>query len=254
MKRLLIYMLLMLIGGSGMAQKSKTIKIDGVKFKMIYVPGGTFQMGGDGDVDEKPVHSVTINGYYIAETVVTEKLWTTVMGNNPSINPSNAKYEDKFPVTQITYTMSLYFINKLNQKTGLKFRLPTEAEWEYAAKGGNTGNAGSTGPTYDKHNRGVYANGVKKWGKDDTPNGLGIWYMKNGVWEWCSDYYGTYPSGNVTNPTGPTEGQEHVIRGGGYATPPHYCTTTYRASLDSNIAILDLGLRLAMSYEEKKKK
>ena len=116
---------------------NQTITVKGVSFTMVYVEGGTFTMGctaeqgGECDSDEKPVHSVTLSGYYIGETEVTQALWKAVMGNNPSYSKG-----DNLPVEEVSWEDCQTFIRKLNSLTGRTFRLPTEAEWEYAARGG----------------------------------------------------------------------------------------------------------------------
>lgn len=243
----IIILLMLLIGSNCLAQKPKTIKVGGSKFKMIYIAGNTFEMGFNyGDFDSKP-HSVTLSSYYIGETVVSQKLWVAVMGDNPSDEPKSPDTSEKYPVTNVTYDMAQDFITKLNQKTGLQFRLPTEAEWEYAAKSAGIGTVGKT------VNRQFWLNNslplLKQRKKTDKPNGYGIWYMLGNVWEWCSDYYGANPSGAVTNPQGPSTGIEHVIRGGGYLSET--VGQTYRCSFFG--ASPEIGLRLAMSYENVKK-
>lgn len=242
MKRLIILMLTILISSVAIAQKPKTIKIDGVKFKMIYVNGATFEMGGSIYKDDKPQHNVSLNSYYIGETTVTKGLWNCIMYNDKSI-----KEDGKAPaevVTNVSWNQCKEFIEKLNQKTGLTFRLPTEAEWEYAANGGNTNQTGTLG--YIGKIRTLYS---KQLPKEDKPNGLGIWYMLGNVWEWCEDWYGQYTS----NPNGPSSGTEHVLRGGSFYTKASYCNSTYRASLPPFEKSEDIGFRLAMTYVGKKK-
>ena len=246
MKRLIILTLTLLISGGAIAQKAKTIKVDGVKFKMIYVKEATFEMGGSILQDEQPKHPVTLDGYYIGETVVTKGLWNCIMQNDNTIREDGKTPVP--PITDVSWNDCKEFINKLNQKTGLTFRLPTEAEWEYAANGGNTSHSG----TYGKSNE-VIAPGFlfsKTYTKEDKPNGLGIWYMLGNVWEWCEDWYGQY---TYTSPKGPSSGIEHVLRGGGYYTKLSYCNSTYRASLPANEKSSDIGFRLAMTYVGKKK-
>lgn len=217
-------MLTILISSVAIAQKPKTIKVDGVKFKMIYVNGGA------------------LGSYYIGETVVTKGLWDCIMNNN-----KNIKEDGKTPavvVTAVSWNECKEFINKLNQKTGLIFRLPTEAEWEHAAIVGNTDRSA----TYGIYDNGPYfkpsALFNKSASKVEKPNGLGIWYMFGNVWEWCEDWYGQNTSAS---------GSEKVMRGGGYYTTLSYCNSTYRASLPANEKSSDIGFRLAMTYVGKKK-
>ena len=195
---------------------NQTISVNGVSFTMIAVEGGTFQMGAtseqgsDADNDESPVHSITLSDYYIGETEVTQELWETVMGSNPS----NFKGSQK-PVEQVSWNDCKQFITKLNQLTGKNFRLPTEAELEYAARGGNksqgykySGNNTIDDVAWYKDNSNSKTHNVKT----KSPNELGIYDMSGNVWEWCEDWYGNYSSDSLTNPTGPSSGYSRVLR------------------------------------------
>ena len=221
-----------------------SITVNGVQFTMIKVEGGTFQMGStSGDSDERPVHQVTLtNDYYIGETEVTQELWTAVMGSNPS----RFKSSNQLPVEKVSWNDCQRFITKLNALTGRTFRLPTEAEWEFAARGGNA----SEGYTYSGSNN----EGDVAWygsnSNDEThvvatkaPNELGIYDMSGNVWEWCQDWYGSYSSEAQTNPTGPTSGSNRVIRGGSW---DFSCRVAYRRGDFAWGAGDDLGLRLAL--------
>ena len=192
-----------------------TIKVNGVSFTMIAVEGGTFIMGAtseqgsDAYDNEKPVHNVKLNSYYIGETEVTQKLWKAVMGKNPS------KYKgDKRPVEQISWNDCQEFIKKLNQLTGKNFRLPTEAEWEYAARGGNKSKGYNTigNVAWYTSNSSSQTHDVKT----KQANELGIYDMRGNVWEWCQDWYGSYNGSLQINPTGPTSGSTRVCRGGSW--------------------------------------
>jgi len=194
----------------------RTITVGNVQFTMIRVDGGTFLMGGTSEQqkpndDEKPVHKVTLSTYYIGETEVTQELWQAVMGNNPS------KYKGpRLPVEKISWDDCQEFILKLNQKTGMKFRLPTEAEWEYAARGGNK----SQGYMYSGSNNIKDVAWYRKIRTHDVktkqPNELGLYDMSGSVLEWCQDWYGSYSVGSQTNPTGASSGSYRVFRGGSY--------------------------------------
>ena len=189
----------------------ETFTVNGVSFNMVRVEGGTFQMGSR---YERPEHQVTLSTYSIGETEVTQALWETVMGSNPS----NWKGEN-LPVESVNWKDCQVFIKKLNKLTKRKFRLPTEAEWEYAARGGNKSRgykyAGSN--TIDdvawyKDNSGEQTHQVKA----KRANELGLYDMSGNVEEWCQDWYGGYSSDAQINPTGPGSTSYRVIRGGGW--------------------------------------
>ena len=236
---------------SGNSAGGTTFKVKGVTFKMIPVKGGTFSMGSkEGDSDEKPVHSVTLGDYYIGETEVTQALWQAVMGNNPSY------FKDKNnPVEKVSYNDCLTFINKLNTllanqlPDGKKFRLPTEAEWEYAARGGNQ----SKGYQYSGSNTldnvaWYYDNSRSKTHpvKQKQPNELGIYDMSGNVYEWCSDWYGGYSSSSETNPTGPSSGSYRVLRGGSWSYNALCCRVANRYGNYPDYSFYYCGLRLAL--------
>ena len=218
-----------------------TFTVNGVSFKMVSVEGGTFQMGStDGDDYEKPVHNVTLSSYSIGETEVTQALWTAVMGTNPSYFKG-----DNLPVEKVTWNDCQTFITKLNQLTGNSFRLPTEAEWEFAAKGGTK----SKGYTYSGSN----TIGDVAWYADNSSrthpvatkqaNELGIYDMSGNVYEWCQDWLGDYRRSAQSNPTGPTSGSSRVLRGGSWIDG---AGTAYRLSSNPDCSFRDLGLRLAL--------
>lgn len=235
-----------------------TVKVGKVSFDMIKVEGGTFTMGatpeqkGEARKDEKPAHQVKLSNFLIGETEVTQTLWREVMGSNPS----GYKGSD-LPVTNITWDDCHEFIKKLNERTGKTFRLPTEAEWEYAARGGK----GSQGYIFsgsnavldvawhnkdsnrDKHN-GPYAI------KSKDPNELGIYDMSGNVNEWCSDWFGDYTKEAQTNPQGPASGQERVYRGGSWWYYGKSCRVSRRNSGKPDTKSAMVGLRLAMSANQ----
>ena len=217
-------------------------------FEMVFVKGGTFTMGataeqgsdaGDG---EKPVHSVTVSNFYIGKYEVTQAQWEAVMGKNPS------RYKgDNRPVENVSWNDVQKFIKKLNAKTGKKYRLPTEAEWEYAARGGNQ----SKGYKYSgSNNRDEVAWYTNNSGKQThpvgqkQPNELGLYDMSGNVWEWCSDWYGSYSSGSQTNPTGPANGSYRVLRGGGWFNSARGCRVSSRGGLTPSLCSSDYGFRL----------
>lgn len=255
-----ISLLIQKLLGLSSSGENMTFTANGVSFNMVYVEGGTFQMGATAeqsngytpDSDETPVHTVTLSDYHIGETEVTQELWKAVMGASPSSSyswSSSKGLGDKYPAYYISYTECQEFITKLNALTGQTFRMPTEAEWEYAARGGNQ----SKGYIFS----GSDTIGNVAWYDDNSgskthevatkaPNELGIYDMSGNVYEWCSDWYGSYSSSSQTNPTGPTSGSERVYRGGGWSTYAPYCRVAYRYYYSPGYRDNNLGLRLVL--------
>ena len=235
---------------------SSVYSLDGVDFKMIPVAGGTFMMGSsDEDVsardDEKPQHEVTLDDYAIGETEVTQALWMAVMDENPS----KTSIGDNKPVEVVTWYDAQKFIAKLNeifadQLDGKVFRLPTEAEWEFAARGGNK----SQGYLYSGSDdvsevAWLYANSDSQLGDVATlkPNELGLYDMSGNVWEWCSDRYGAYTEEAATNPTGPATGDYRVSRGAAFNNADDsYARVTSRDWVEPDIRYTGTGLRLVI--------
>ena len=195
--------------------------------------------------DEKPTHSVTLTeDYYMGETEVTQELWEAVMGSNPSYFKGK-----NLPVEQVTWNDCQQFINKLNEQTGKKFRLPTEAEWEFAARGGNkskgyqySGSDNLDDVAWYNENSGYETHPVKT----KKANELGIYDMSGNVWEWCQDWFGDYSSGVQTNPTGPTTGSDRVFRGGSGGSPARNCRPSVRDLGAPGYSSYNLGLRLVL--------
>ena len=224
--------------------------VNGVSFEMVYVEGGSFYMGATSEQvsdawdKEYPVHSVTLSDYYIGKCEVTQELWEAVMGSNPS------KFKGaQNPVESVSYNDCQEFISRLNSLTGRTFRLPTEAEWEYAARGGNqsshykysgSGNIGNVAWYWDNSGYGTHAVGTK------SPNELGIYDMSGNVWEWCSDWYGDYSAGAQTNPQGPSSGYYRVIRGGSWDHNAGYCRVSRRCADGHGLGKDSIGLRLVL--------
>ena len=224
--------------------------VNGVSFEMVRVEGGTFRMGAtseqedEADSDEKPVHGVTLSSYYIGKTEVTQALWQAVMGSNPS------RFEGSdLPVECVSWNDCQEFIQKLNRLTGRNFRLPTEAEWEFACRGGNnsrgykysgSNNLGSVAWYNDNSGGQTHPVGTK------APNELGIFDMSGNVWEWCSDWNANYTSYSQTNPTGPHSGSGRVYRGGSWFYYARYCRSSIRCYFIPTFRYGDLGLRLAL--------
>lgn len=228
---------------------NQTFMVNGVQFTMVAVEGGTFTMGAtseqgsDAEDDEKPAHQVTLSDYYIGQTEVTQALWKAVMGSNPSNHR-----EDNLPVEQVSWNDCQVFIQKLNQLTGKQFRLPTEAEWEYAARGGRK----SQGYKYaGGNNIGSVAWYDGNSGYETHPvatkqaNELGIYDMSGNVYEWCSDRYVDYQSSSQSDPQGPSSGLFRVRRGGGCYNNAGYCRVSIRNIITPDYRNNNLGLRLS---------
>lgn len=213
--------------------------------EMIFVKGGTFQMGKKGVAE--PVHEVTLSDFEIGKYPVTQKLWQEIMGNNPS----QFKGCDDCPVESVSWDDVQEFLKKLNAKfLGKNYRLPTEAEWEYAARGGNQ----SKGFTYaggnDLNELGWYSDNA---GRKTHPvglkkaNELGLYDMSGNVWEWCADWYGAYPTSVQMNPIGPASGSLRVGRGGSWYFPAGDCRGSYRGHSSPVNRTSNLGFRVASS-------
>ncbi|HPN38878.1 MAG TPA: SUMF1/EgtB/PvdO family nonheme iron enzyme [Melioribacteraceae bacterium] len=211
-------------------EESNPVTPNPVEVEMITVQGGTFDMGGTISSNELPIHSITLSTFKIAKYEVTQKLWVAVMGSNPSLITG----DENRPVEQVNWNDVQQFITKLNQLTGKNYRLPTEAEWEYAARGGNQ----SQGYTYAGSND---VNAVA-WNPNNSgnvthpvgtksPNELGIYDMSGNVWEWCNDWYGEtyYSISPSTNPPGPSSGTFRVWRGGSCHSSNDNCRSAYRS-------------------------
>ena len=217
---------------------------------MVYVSGGTFTMGATSEQDndagsnEKPAHSVTLDGYYIGKYEVTQALWKAVMGSNPS------KFKgENLPVENVSWNDVQEFIQKLNTMTGKNYRLPTEAEWEFAARGGNN----SHGYKYSG------SNNISKvaWYLDNSdnrthtvgtkfPNELGIYDMSGNVYEWCQDCYDDYGNSPQTNPKSTNNRPHRVCRGGSWKSDAKYCRGAFRCSFSLGNKGFNLGFRLAL--------
>jgi formylglycine-generating enzyme required for sulfatase activity len=228
--------------------ENKTFTAGGVTFTMVAVKGGTFQMGApDSDMnaydDEKPQHAVTLSDYYIGETEVTQALWKAVMGSNPSKLKGN-----KLPVEQVSWDDCQAFITKLNVMTGQTFRLPTEAEWEYAARGGNKSQGCKYSGSNDIDLVAWYTDNIGLNNNEvgaKTANELGIYDMTGNVHEWCQDWFDDYSSEAKSNPAGPETGSFRVIRGGSCFVSAGFSRVLYRNYYLPSRRIIDFGLRLA---------
>jgi formylglycine-generating enzyme required for sulfatase activity len=233
--------------------KRETYIVKGVAFEMLPVEGGTFMMGGTeqkGQVireDELPLHEVTLDHFKIGKTEVTQALWEAVMGAVPYGNQG-----PDYPVGNVSWYDAQAFIRQLNALTGKKFRLPTEAEWEYAARGGKK----SRGYAYAGS---IYPQDVAQYGYDDMrtrpvarlfPNELGLYDMSGNAWEWCQDRPGPYSSLAQRDPTGlespPDQYEMRIMRGGSVATTHDKCRVSNRNEFDPSRFRTTIGFRLVL--------
>lgn len=223
--------------------------------EMISVEGGTFSMGNtemDGEQNERPPHEVTLNSFKIAktETTVTQwKIFCKQSGRNMPEAPSWG-WIDTHPIVNVSYEDATNYCNWLSERMNANYRLPTEAEWEYAARGGNLskGTRFSGGTNADivawfdtNSNKQTQIVASKK------PNELGIYDMSGNVWEWCMDWYGKYESTAQKNPKGPISGDERIMRGGGFYGSNTLCNITTRFSSDSSYINTGDGFRVVLS-------
>ncbi|MDR2813953.1 MAG: formylglycine-generating enzyme family protein [Prevotellaceae bacterium] len=221
---------------------------------LISVEGGTFEMGykkgrdGEDNSDvsgAKPLHSVTVSSFRIGKYEVTQAQWEAVMGSNPS----SFKKGGSYPMEMVSWDSVQAYLTKLNALTGKSYRLPTEAEWEYAARGGSK----SKGYLYSGSSKiddvawyfDHIGNPMPAVG-EKAPNELGIYDMTGNVWEWCNDWYGNYSAEVATNPTGHEAGSYRVLRGGGWDSPAAYCRVSYRNGGIPGYGIAGLGFRVAL--------
>lgn len=237
------------------AEAVKNFNINSAVLTMVRVEGGTFQMGGSDENAqsyEKPVHNVTLDDYYIGLCEVTDELWEAVVNGrvpSPIEDPVWYNNERFLPKTMISYDDCLEFIRKLNEQTGQEFSLPTEAQWEYAARGGKK----SRGYTYSGSNDvsevgWCYENAATQVAIVATKNSneLGLYDMTGNVNEWCSDWYGPYSSEDQTNPVGPDSGYYRVMRGGSVINFYDECRISHRFGGEPGSHLYFVGFRLAL--------
>ena len=239
--------------------------VNGVSFTMVTVEGGTFMMGAtDEQVSdaydiEMPVHQVNLTSYCIGQTEVTQELWLAVMGNNPSLFSSANGYDTNLqrPVERVSWNDCRQFVRKLKELTGMPFRLPTEAEWEFAARGGrySQGNKFAGSNTIGDvawYNGNSYTNGGSSTDyathavATKAPNELGLSDMSGNVWEWCNDWLEEYNTDYQLDPTGPAEGGGKVYRGGSFYSSERDCRVSVRFNAPPQSTSGTRGLRLAL--------
>ena len=219
---------------------------------MVQVEGGRFQMGGtpeqgsDANDWEKPVHEVTLSDYYMGKYEVRQSEWEAVMGNNPSYFKG-----DDLPVENVSWEDCHEFIGRLNALTGLSFKLPTEAQWEYAARGGSLSKSYKFSGSNDLEEVGWYGSNSGNYTHrvgEKQPNELGLYDMSGNVWEWCEDWYGDYSSDSQSDPIGAVSGSFRVYRGGSRNSGARLCRVSYRLYNAPNRRNSFLGFRLVCSF------
>lgn len=247
---LLIMLLFMSFKNIEESESTQIFTVNGIDFEMVKVDGGTFIMGGTAEQGdyvcdlEKPVHQVIINSYYIGKTEVTQALWKAVMESYISCFAEN-----NLPVEQVNWNDCQEFIKKLNQLTGKKFRLPTEAEWEFAARGGNKSKGYKYAGSNNIEDVAWYTNNSNKQTHPvatKMPNELGIYDMSGNVWEWCYDRDGEYTSDSQINPQGPNVGNSRIYRGGCWYSDATSCRVSFRQSA-LTLRSSKIGFRLCLS-------
>ena len=239
---------------------------NGVTFNMLKVKGGEYTMGASsGDLfrndqvknydadardDERPVHGVSLTSFYMAETEVTQELWKAVMGTNLGWE-SRYGLGDNYPVYLVSWEKTQDFIKKLNEITGEQFRLPTEAEWEYAARGGKKADGCKYAGSNELDKAGWFADnsgGSTHPVKQKLPNAVGLYDMSGNVWEWCHDKYGSYRRIKAYDPQGPSSGNDQVLRGGSWRDKANYCRVSSRSFFTPINSYNGYGFRLALDY------
>ncbi|MBR5639258.1 MAG: formylglycine-generating enzyme family protein [Muribaculaceae bacterium] len=248
MKNVILFVLALLAGITAWGQEPivREITVNGVSFKMVEVKGGRFNMGGTAEQllaedDEYPIHVVALDDFYIGQTEVTQRLWSAVMDNNPSGFTGDLD----LPVERVMWIECQDFVSRLSQLTGIDFRLPTESEWEYAARGG----------IYNHYYVYSGSNDIDEvaWHDGDcthvvaqkAPNELGLYDMSGNVFEWCQDWHSDYDMMPAENPTGPEDGENRVRRGGSWGGSLKGSRVSYRNYELPNIRWNYIGMRLA---------
>lgn len=248
-----------------LTHSDEEITANGVPFKMVFVSGGSFTMGGtaeqgsDAENNEQPAHNVTIGDYYIADTEVTQQLWEAVMGTTiymqrDKADPNWPTYGvgDNHPMYYVSWEEANQFCEKLSALTGKIFRLPTEAEWEYAARGGGKSQGykyagGNSADAVAWFSTTTSDKGTEKT-RSKVPNELTLYDMSGNVCEWCSDWYGDsfYATNTNYNPTGPATGSCHIRRGGSWSDDSSDCRVSCRHNYIADGRYGHFGFRIVM--------
>jgi formylglycine-generating enzyme required for sulfatase activity len=231
------------VGVRGESNPGDTMTDPATGMELVYIPKGCFMMGSDKYSNAKPVHDVCVDGFYMGKYEVTQGQWQKVMGKNPSMLQKG----DNYPVESISYDDVKEFIRKLNEKSG-DYRLPTEAEWEYACRANGSGKyCGGDNldalAWYDKNSgNSTHPVGGKK------ANTFGLHDMSGNVWEWCADWYGKnyYASSPKDNPHGPDRGERRILRSGSYFLNTLYSRAVFRGSDPPGLRQVHFGFRLVL--------
>lgn len=235
------------------SDKNITFTMKGITFEMVYVKGGSFIMGcmseysDNCNLEEKPSHNVKLSDFYIGMFQVTQGLWQAVMGDNPSIWKG-----ENLPVERVSWNDCQTFISRLNNLSGKQFRLPTEAQWEFAARGGNKSKGFIYSGSNDPDKVAWYKNNslsITHEVGSKLPNELGIFDMTGNVWEWCNDLYNGnyYAISPIESPEGALSGLFRVVRGGSWYTTTEFSRLTVRDSDRPDYRDIYVGLRLALN-------
>jgi len=226
----------------------------------VYIPPGEFKMGSDqGAPNERPVHRVQITrGYYLQTTELTQRQWTAVMGTRPWEAVRHAPSGPDYPAVGVSWEDARAFVAALSEKSGRTYRLPTEAEWEYACRAGTTTEFYYGDERSGLGEYGWYAENTVKTGLEHAqpvarkkPNPWGLYDMHGNVWEWCADYFSDeyYARSPLTDPTGPDSGYPRSLRGGAFDQPPRYCRSAIRIKYFADNRYAYIGFRVVAGTE-----
>ncbi|MCI5125524.1 MAG: formylglycine-generating enzyme family protein [Candidatus Electrothrix sp. AR5] len=223
-------------------------EITGIEF--VYIPEGCFMMGSNEYKDDGPIHEVCLDAFWMGKYLVTQEQWKKLMKSNPA----KFKKGDNFPVEQVSWHDVQRFIAQLNKESRVNYRLPTEAEWEYACRGNDwyqySGGDDLDAVAWYKDNSGGTTHPVG----EKQVNAFGLYDMSGNVWEWCNDWYGEkyYTASPKENPTGPTSGSHRVIRGGSWVYDPWLVCSAFRDRNSPDRRNDDLGFRLALPVQQER--
>jgi len=231
------------------------LKIEDFAFEFVWIPPGEFQMGSPenepGRYENEKNHPVALTaGFWMNKYSVTQGQWKVIMNGE---NPSYFQKGDNYPVERISWNDCLEFIKKLNEMNKVKgiFRLPSEAEWEYACRAGKTTQYYDSGFKDDNYCwNDLNSNDSIQPVMQKKPNAWGLYDMSGNVWEWCSDWYGDYPDGTMIDPVGPAYGSTRIVRGGSWTNSAMCCRPARRYSFDPSSKYFNIGFRIVMAPDK----